>query len=212
MAELEKYLMGLDAGNTVIKTVLFDLKGNQVAISALDGSSRSPAPGHVERDLNELWTNAQSAIRDCITKAGIAPDQIIGLGCAGHRNGLYLLDTAGEPLLGIQSLDTRAAGLAAELAERNRDALHGICLQKPWPLQTPTLLVWVKRNRPETYAKAATAFLRKDFITYRLTGELVSDLSDMSGCGFTRMPDCLYDAELLGLYRLFDAADILPKL
>lgn len=212
MPEFEKYLMGLDAGNTVIKAVLFDLKGTHVAISTLDGSSKSPAPGHVERDLNELWTNAQTAIRDCIAKAGVAPEQIIALGCAGHGNGLYLLDGAGEPLLGIQSLDTRAAVLADELAEKNGDALHTICLQKPWPSQTPTLLAWVKRNRPETYAKAATAFLCKDFITYRLTGELVSDLSDMSGCGFTRMPECRYDPELLGLYGLADAADKLPKL
>jgi L-xylulokinase len=37
-------------------------------------------------------------------------DRAIGL--AGHGNGLYLLDKEGEPLLGIQSLDSRAAALA----------------------------------------------------------------------------------------------------
>ena len=107
-----EYLLGLDAGNTVIKAVLFDLLGRQVAICTEDGQSSTPAPGHVERDLSDLWANAGRVIAGCIRAAGIAPEQIIAIGCAGHGNGLYLLDEAGDPLIGIQSLDTRAAALA----------------------------------------------------------------------------------------------------
>ncbi len=206
------YILGLDAGNTVIKAVLFDLQGNPVAMQALDGQSSTPQPGHVERDLNELWANARQVISGCIDKAGVTPDQIIGVGCAGHGNGLYLLDKAGEPLVGIQSLDTRAAGLAEELSEAAGDALHALCLQKPWPSQTPVLLAWIKHHRPEVYAQTGTVLLCKDFITYKLTGERVSEISDMSGCGLTRMPDCTYDDGLLSLYGLGDAREILPRL
>jgi L-xylulokinase len=212
VAETSKYLLGLDAGNTVIKAVLFDLDGQQIAMSVLDGQSSAPEPGHVERDLNELWSNAGQAIRQCIEQAGIVAKQIIGIGCAGHGNGLYLLDHAGEALLGIQSLDTRAAGLAAEINARAGAQLHGICLQEPWPSQTPTLLAWIKRHRPETYAQAGTVLLCKDFITYRLTGERVSDTSDMSGCGLTRMPEGRYDDALLDLYGIADAREKLPEL
>lgn len=212
MPDKGKYLLGLDAGNTVIKAVLFDLEGRQIAMHALDGQSATPEPGYVERDLNELWANAQEAIQGCIAQAGIAAEQIAGIGCAGHGNGLYLLDRNSEPLLGIQSLDTRAADLAAELTAVSGDALHTLCLQKPWPAQTPTLLAWIRRNRPDVYAQAGTVLLCKDFITYKLTGELVSDLSDMSGCGLTKMPDCNYDDELLNLYGLADAHAMLPRL
>ena len=208
----QKYLLGLDAGNTVIKTVLFDLKGRQVAMHALDGQTSTPQPGHVERDLNELWSNAGTAISACIEAAGIDPNQISAIGCAGHGNGLYLLDRAGDPLLGIQSLDTRAAGVAKELADANGDRLHELCLQKPWPSQTPALLAWVKRHRAELYAQIGTVLLCKDFISYRLTGARVSDISDMSGCGLTRMPDAQYDDELLDLYGLSDARHMLPPL
>ncbi len=76
MADDRTYLLGLDAGNTVIKAVLFDLAGRQVAMSALDGQSFSPAPGHVERDLGELWRNAQTVIRECLDKAGVESSQI----------------------------------------------------------------------------------------------------------------------------------------
>jgi L-xylulokinase len=212
MAKVQKYLLGLDAGNTVIKAVLFDLTGRQIAMNVLDGQSSSPEPGHVERDLNELWANAQAAIKGCVEQAGIAASQIAAVGCAGHGNGLYLLDRDGEALLGIQSLDTRAAGLADEISAKSGNAIQALALQKPWPSQTPTLLAWIKRHRPETYARAGTVFLCKDFITYKLTGERVSDVSDMSGCGLTKMPGCTYDDELLAHYGLAGAGELLPRL
>nr|WP_298681631.1 FGGY-family carbohydrate kinase [uncultured Dongia sp.] len=206
------YLLGLDAGNTVIKAVLFDGEGRQCAMHALDGHSSAPRPGYVERDLDELWANAGTAIRACIEKAGIDPRQIDGIGCAGHGNGLYLLDRDGAPVLGVQSLDSRAAGLATELTAAAGDSFQDICLQKPWPSQTPTLLAWVKRHAPDLYGRTATALLCKDFITFRLTGERVSDISDMSGCGLLRLPEGRYDDELLALYGLADARHMLPRL
>ncbi|MHA1548845.1 MAG: FGGY-family carbohydrate kinase [Alphaproteobacteria bacterium] len=212
MPEPGRYLLGLDAGNTVIKAVLFDHAGRQVAQSARDGASSQPHPGHVERDLDELWANACVVIRDCLTQADIDPGDVAGVGCAGHGNGLYLLDAGGAPLLGIQSLDTRAADMAGKLSGKNGEALHRMCLQKPWPSQTATLLAWVKAHRPDIYAHAGTACLCKDYITYRLTGELVSDISDMSGGGLLRMPAAAYDSELLDLYDLADAGEKLPRL
>lgn len=212
VADREKYLLGLDAGNTVIKAVLFDLQGRQVAMHAIDGHSHTPRPGHIERNLNELWRNAREAIRACIAGAGVDPRAIAAVGCAGHGNGLYLIDAAGDPLLGIQSLDTRAADLAASLAVRSGSALHALCLQQPWPSQTPTLMAWVKANAPAIYEKTSTVMLCKDFITFRLTGERVSDISDMSGAGFVRMPEAVYDDELLALYGLEDSRSKLPRL
>lgn len=208
----QKYLLGLDAGNTVIKAVLFDLEGRQVAMQVLDGQTSTPQPGYVERDLGELWANAGTVIAACIAEAGIAAEQIAAVGCAGHGNGLYLLDKAGAPLLGIQSLDTRAAAVAEELSKANGERLHALCLQKPWPSQTPALLAWVKRHQPDLYAATGTVLLCKDFITNRLTGARVSDISDMSGCGLTRMPEATYDPELLALYGLADAEEMLPRL
>ena len=212
MADEARYLLGLDAGNTVIKAVLFDLEGRQCAMHALDGRSVTPQPGHVERDLDELWANAREAIRTCIEEAGIDPRAIAAVGCAGHGNGLYLLDRADRALLGIQSLDTRAAGIAAELKAADGAAFHNICRQMPWPAQTPSLLAWVKRQAPDIYERTGTVLLCKDFITFRLTGERVSELSDMSGCGLLRLPEGRYDEGLLALYGLEDARPFLPRL
>ena len=115
MADAPRYLLGLDAGNTVIKAVLFTLDGKQVADHGVDGATHKPAAGMVERSVSELWDNATVAIGQCIAKAGIDARRIAAIGTAGHGNGLYLLDTDRQPLLGIQSLDSRAAHLADTL-------------------------------------------------------------------------------------------------
>ncbi|MEQ9690175.1 MAG: FGGY family carbohydrate kinase, partial [Bauldia litoralis] len=204
-------LLGLDAGNTVTKAVLFDRDGRQLARCARQSVSDQPQPGYVERNPDDLWRDASAAIRDCIADAGIDPARIAAIGCAGHGNGLYLIDDEGSAILGIQSLDSRAAHLAEDLAARNGDALHAACLQKPWPAQTAVLLAWVKANRPDVYDATSTAFLCKDFVTFRLTGNRTSDISDLSGCGLLRMPEARVDADLLSLYGLDDAAAMMPR-
>lgn len=213
MAETEGLLLGLDAGNTVIKAVLFDATGRQLAASERNGASSQPAPGHVERDMAELWANAAAVIRNCLDRAGVRPGAIAAVGCAGHGNGLYLLDRAGGPLLAIQSLDSRAATLADQLRiDGNAARLHALCLQEPWPSQTPALLAWLQVHAPDVYASAGTVFLCKDYVTFRLTGRRTSDVSDMSGAGLIRLPGCRYDGELLALYGLADARPLLPDL
>lgn len=207
------YLLGLDTGNTVIKAVIFDRTGREVAHAGEEGHSSMPHPGHVERDLGELWANAKRVIRACLEKAGIAAADIAAIGCAGHGNGLYALDRNGEPLLGIQSIDTRATGLVEEwAAEGVGDRTHPIARQRPWPSQTPTLLAWLKRNRPETFERIGTVFFSKDFVVNRLTGRRVSEVSDMSGAGLLDLAARRYDRTLMEAYGLADCMDLLPPL
>ncbi len=212
MADDGPWLLGLDAGNTVIKAVLFDQQGRQIAAHGIDGATHTPAPGMVERSVPELWENARAAIAGCIAEAGIDPRDIAAIGTAGHGNGLYLLERDGSPLIGIQSLDSRGAALAAELDAAVGGEVHAISLQRPWPSQTPVLLGWLKRHRPDLYARAGTLLFAKDVLTWNLTGERVGEISDMSGAGLLRLPDADYDMALLGLYGLDDAAALLPPL
>ncbi|MCY1316567.1 L-xylulose/3-keto-L-gulonate kinase [compost metagenome] len=208
-----EYLLGIDAGNTVIKAVLFDREGNEIAMAAEEGHSQVPTPGHVERGLGELWSHAKVVIRACIERAGIRADEIAAIGCAGHGNGLYALDRSGAPLIGIQSLDTRAAGLVEEWqAEGVGQRTYPIAGQRPWPSQTPTLLAWLKRFRPDLFAKIGTVFLCKDFVVNRLTGARVSDVSDMSGAGLLDVAGRRYDDGLMKAYGLHDCMDLLPDL
>jgi L-xylulokinase len=210
---MPKYLLGLDAGNTVIKAVIFDLDGRELAHAGQEGKSRMPRPGHVERDLGEFWENAKRVIAACLDKAGIAASDIAAIGCAGHGNGLYALDRGGEPLVGIQSIDTRATGLVEEWASQGvGDRTYPIGRQRPWPAQTPTLLAWLKRSEPALFHRIGTVFFAKDFVVNRLTGKRVSEVSDMSGAGLLDLAARRYDGTLMEAYGLGDCMDLLPPL
>ncbi len=45
--------LGIDAGNTAVKAVLFDARGRELASARRDTGGASPAPGMVERDLGQ---------------------------------------------------------------------------------------------------------------------------------------------------------------
>ena len=55
-------------------------------------------------------------------------------------------------------------------------------------------------------------FSSQGLLTYRLTGERASEISDMSGGGLLRLPEAVYDADFLALYGLADATALLPPL
>ncbi|GAI81930.1 unnamed protein product, partial [marine sediment metagenome] len=46
---------------------------------------------------------------------------------------------------------------------------------------TAPKILWLKENEPENYAKLKYILLPKDYIRYRLTGELFSEVSDAAG-------------------------------
>ena len=73
-------------------------------------------------------------------------------------------------------------------------------------------MLWIKHNQPELLERAGAALLCKDLLTLLLTGNRVSDYSDMSGAGLLRLPERTYDTELLDAYGLKEVAPLLPEM
>jgi L-xylulokinase len=205
--------LGIDAGNTGVKAVLFDEHGLALASAHRDTGGHCPAPGLVERDIGRLRTDLDGLVRELLEKSGLEGRDVEGIGTSGHGNGLYLLDAEGNQVAAIQSLDTRAAGLVAEWeASGVADRVEAICLQRPWAAQTPVLLAWMATHRPDAMARAAHVLMCKDLVTHALTGEIAGEVSDMGGAGLLRLPDNTYDDALLEAYGLAGAKALLPRL
>jgi L-xylulokinase len=208
-----KAYLGIDAGNTGVKALLFDETGRELAAAGRETGGASPAPGRVERDLGRLRSDLDELIRDVLAKSGLRGVDVAGIGTAGHGNGLYLLDADEEPLAAIQSMDTRAAALVAEWdASGVSDLISTIALQRPWPAQTPTLLAWIARHQPELIERAAHVLMCKDVVTHALTGRVAGEVSDMGGGGLLRLPENAYDDDLLAAYGLPLMRSKLPRL
>src|SRR5690606_4221499 len=86
-----KAYLGIDAGNTGVKALLFDETGLELARAGRETGGTSPAPGRVERDLGRLRSDLDALIREVLAKSGLQGKDVAGIGTAGHGNGLYLL-------------------------------------------------------------------------------------------------------------------------
>jgi L-xylulokinase len=211
---MAEYLLGVDNGNTVSKAAIFDLEGREVQVATRKIEPQYPHSGWTERSMVVLWHNTAEVIREAVEASGIDPEKIVGIGSTGHGNGVYLLDKQGRPArAGIQSMDTRAADI---INEWNAQGLHSqvfpYTIQSFWPAQPNALLAWIKRHEPEVYGKIGAVLMCKDYITYCLTGEVVTDYTDMSGTSLIDVRNRRYSRELLGLYDLAELWDAMPRL
>ena len=76
--------------------------------------------------------------------------------------------------------DGRSHAECAEL-ERRCPSLHSIAGNLAMPGFTAPKLLWVARHEPEVFARVAKVLLPKAYVRYRLTGEMVEDMSDAAG-------------------------------
>lgn len=215
---MPQYLMGIDNGLTVSKAAIFDLSGHEVAVEGCKVDLIYPRPAWVERDAEAVWRSTAQAILGALAKANIAPRDIVGIGNSGHGNGLYLLDRTGAPLgNAITSMDCRATDIIEEWG-RSVEGRPAV-LERNFPLvmittyaaQPPALLAWFKRHRPELYTQIGHAVMCKDYIKYRLTGELTAEYSDISGSSILDSRAHAYTDELLDLYGIRDIRPALPQ-
>ena len=85
-------------------------------------------------------------------------------------------------------------------------------IQSFWPAQPNALLVWLKQNEPQNYERLGAILMVKDYIKYRLTGEITGDYTDMSATSLMDVRNQCYSRELMALYGLSEAYDALPPL
>jgi L-xylulokinase len=188
MNKMAEYLMGIDNGGTVSKAAIFTLDGKEVAVAARKTETLTPQPGYAERDMENAWQATTEAISEAIKKSGISADDIAAIACAGHGNGIYLIDADGKPVRGaIMSHDGRAREYIA-------------------------LLAWLRDNEPDSIKKTKWVLMCKDYIRYRLTGEVYAELTDMSGTSLMNVGTGEYDQDVLKAFGISEFQELLPPL
>jgi sugar (pentulose or hexulose) kinase len=174
------YILTLDKGTTVVKSVLFDENGAELASARSDAATQHPHPGWHEEDPQSAWQLASALIQQVLASSGAAPEEIAAVGVTTHMGGLLLLDEAMQPTYpNVLWDDNRAAGLIDEWAESGvLQALIAEGGQAVLAGLTLPLLQWFDRNEAEVLKRSAWLCTTKDYIVYRLTGLLGTDESD----------------------------------
>jgi xylulokinase len=178
-------VVGIDLGTSSCKAGLFEQAGHphgfgQAAYSIVRGPD-----GQAEQNADDWWRAVSQAVRQALQEGQVPAENVAAVGLSGQVGTHVLLDRAGHPLRpAISWQDTRARAEVAALHRRiGRERLATILgIDLPpgpaWPL--PRLL-WLRRHAAHDLAQTWRLLQAKDFVAYRLTGELATDASSWRG-------------------------------
>ncbi|MBI1269766.1 glycerol kinase GlpK [bacterium] len=82
---MKKYLLSIDQGTTSCRAIVFDTKGDIIAIGQREFTQHYPQPGWVEHDAEEILTTQIACIKEAVEKA-LAGDGAKEIACVGISN------------------------------------------------------------------------------------------------------------------------------
>jgi len=164
-------LIGLDIGTTGCKACLFTTEGKLLGSASREYTVDFPRPNWAEQDGENVWRLAQDALKELLNKTGEHNVEAISLSV--HGEAVTAIDAQGHTLRPfILGMDTRTV-------EENRllSAQFGASTLYLWTgmpihtINTLPKLLWIKRNEPEIWKKAAHFLLVEDFLIFKMTGK-----------------------------------------
>ncbi|MGH2808198.1 MAG: xylulokinase, partial [Actinomycetota bacterium] len=170
-------LIGMDVGTTSVKAVKLSGDGEVVGKAAREYPFATPRPGWTEQDPVTWWDAARGVLDELDT------DGVEGIGLSGQMHGLVALDDAGEVIRpAILWNDQRTAAECDEIENAlGRERLIELTGNRALTGFTAPKLLWLRNNERAAFDRIARVLLPKDYVRYRLTGELAGDVSDCSG-------------------------------
>lgn len=178
-----KYYLGIDIGTSGAKTLLINITGKAIASATDTYPLSTPRPLWAEQDPEDWWKATSSTIRSILSKSGINPSEIEGIGLSGQMHGAVFLDADNQALRpSIIWCDQRTQAECDWMTEQiGRDRVVELISNPILTGFTAGKIIWVRNNEPDIYKKIRKVLLPKDFIRLRLTGEFASEVSDASG-------------------------------
>ncbi len=196
----------------MIKAVAFSVDGEPLYRSSRENEVLTPETGWREQDMDDTWDATAATLREVVEELD-ADDEILGLGVTGQGDGCWLVDEDGEPARdAILWSDGRAGDIIQEWqASGVNDELYDICGSVQFPGSSLAILLWLENNEPDVVDRADTVFFSKDWLKYRLTGEITSDPSDMS-LPYVDLETGDYSSEVFEVVGAPEYEDLLPPL
>jgi len=177
-----QYLMAIDAGTGSIRTLIFDTKGNQIALSQSEWQhlEEEDVPNSMSFDYEKNWSLTCECIKHAIKEANIDSKDIVALSATSMREGIILYDANGKELWGVANVDARAGKEVKYLKENFHAIEEEFYAQsgQTFALGALPRLLWLKNNRSEIYNKVAKISMIGDWILARLSGIIATDPSN----------------------------------
>ncbi|HZU71137.1 MAG TPA: xylulokinase [Acidimicrobiales bacterium] len=206
-------VLGVDCSTQSTKVELRDADSG-----ALVGEGRAPhpptTPPRSEQDPARWWEALGLAAAAALARPGLARS-VGAVSVAAQQHGLVALDSGGEVLRPAKLWnDTESAPDADWLV----GALGGpqrwaqACGSVPTAAFTVAKLSWLHRQEPAAFGALTHVLLPHDWLSYRLSGALVTDRGDASGTGYWSPAEERWRPDLLAVVAADkDWGEMLPR-
>ncbi len=185
MKPSKAYVIGVDSGTSSTRAILFDEKGEALAEGRQAYDVLRPQPGWVEQKAQWWWDAFVGSVRNLLANCSVKPSEIQSLAITHQRITAVPVDKSMEPVRNaILWNDIRCS-------EQNEWALEKVGRQQIYQrtgynpgIWTVYKAMWLRDKEPDVYDRMHKFLLVQDYLTYQLTGALVttSSAAVMTGC------------------------------
>jgi len=172
-------LLGIDLGTTHLKALLFEPEGGRVAGAARAATPvSSPRPGWAECHPQVLWERVAACVREAVAAAP-GPVEVGAVAVSSMGESGLALDARGEPLTPILLYHDRRGAEFVQFWEREvgPEPIHQITGQVLRPIFAAHKLLWLRAHEAALWPRVARWLSTADYVTYRLCGRAVTDLT-----------------------------------
>ncbi|WP_404404856.1 xylulokinase [Jeotgalibacillus malaysiensis] len=206
-----RYVVGVDLGTSAVKVLLVNREGKVVKEASKEYPVINAQSGYSEQHPEDWVSGTFQALKE-ITSSLEPGERIDGISFAGQMHGLVMVDAQGEIIRpAILWNDTRTTAECQEIVSTlgeqrlfeltKNPALEGFTLPK---------MLWVKKHEPENWQRLHQFMLPKDYVRYRMTGEMAMDLSDAAGTLLLNVEKGEWSSEVLEAFHIEESR--CPKL
>lgn len=205
------YVLGLDLGTSSLKGILVNKRGEIVQSESESYQLNKLKSGYSEQNP-ELWIEAaRQVLKKMIKNLPDILENLEGISFSGQMHSLVLIDNDGMVLRdAILWNDVRTTIECQNIMEAMPNKI--IDITKNVALEGFTLpkILWVKENEPDVWNKVSKFMLPKDYLAYKLTGNIQMDYSDAAGTLLLDVSDKSWSSEIINAFELSE--DMMPDL
>jgi xylulokinase len=189
-------VLGVDSSTQSTKVLAVDI-GTGAVVGQGRAAHAVSGGGKRESDPAQWW----EALGEALGQTGYA-DSAAAVSVGGQQHGLVALDTAGDAVRpALLWNDVRSAPNARALVGRLGAGEWARRVGSvPGASFTAAKWDWLREHEPQAAGRVRRVMLPHDYLTWRLTGEQVTDRGDASGTGWAGPAG--YDREILNLISL----------
>ncbi len=175
-------LIAHDLGTSGDKASLYDLDGRLVASCTEAYPTAYGRATESEQDPEHWWRAVVTSTRRLLVDSGTAPEAVTGICVGGTMMAVVCLDSSGDVVRPAMIWsDQRSAQQAQRLRDTVGDEVgYEITGNRLAATYNLPKLMWLTEHEPDSIARTYRAVGHKDAVNARLTGVIVTDVTDAS--------------------------------